>query len=95
MNLAKYKLIISRHQNFILKKSTSFISTNSSILFSDRKHFLNEVKSFKVTPVTDQFEKVFDISKAKVFELMSIYEEAIGIKEIKEAQQCVLEVIVD
>ena len=36
---------------------------------------------------------VLDRTKLKLFELMSIYEEAIGIKEIKNAQQSVLEVI--
>jgi hypothetical protein len=35
---------------------------------------------------------ILDKGKAKLFEFMSIYEEAIGLKEIKEAQQIVLEV---
>ncbi len=35
---------------------------------------------------------LLDTGKAKVFEVMSIYEEAIGLKEIKEAQHNVLEV---
>jgi hypothetical protein len=39
-----------------------------------------------------QVDTVLDKSKEKVFELMSIYEEAIGLKEIKMAQQRVLEV---
>jgi hypothetical protein len=39
-----------------------------------------------------QIDNVLDKSKEKVFELMSIYEEAIGLKEIKQAQQRVLEV---
>ncbi len=37
-------------------------------------------------------DKTLDNVKAKIFEAMSIYEEAIGLKEIKEAQQSVLEV---
>jgi hypothetical protein len=37
-------------------------------------------------------EGLLDTGKAKIFQVMSIYEEAIGLKEIKEAQHNVLEV---
>ena len=37
-------------------------------------------------------EDLIEKAKMKVFEVMSIYEEAIGLKEIKEAQDNVLEV---
>ena len=33
-----------------------------------------------------------DYLKTKIFEAMSVYEEAIGLKEIKDAQQSVLDV---
>jgi hypothetical protein len=38
------------------------------------------------------FDQMLEKSKLKLFELMSIYEEAIGLKEIKEAQENVLKV---
>lgn len=41
------------------------------------------------TPIEQTLENI----KNKLFEAMSVYEEAIGLKEIKEAQQSVLEVI--
>lgn len=37
-------------------------------------------------------DKTLENVKVKLFEVMSIYEEAIGLKEIKEAQQSVLDV---
>ena len=52
---------------------------------------LNSTSSTKLTG-NKQIDTVLDKSKEKVFELMSIYEEAIGLKEIKLAQQRVLEV---
>ena len=45
-----------------------------------------------ITMGTNKIDKALDNTKIKVFEVMSIYEEAIGLKEIKEAQQSVLEV---
>ena len=52
---------------------------------------LNSTSSTKLTD-NKQIDTILDKSKEKVFELMSIYEEAIGLKEIKLAQQRVLEV---
>lgn len=46
----------------------------------------------KLNEENSQPGNILDKSKAKLFELMSIYEEAIGLKEIKDAQQTVLEV---
>ena len=37
-------------------------------------------------------ESILDRSKQKLFEVVSIYEEAIGLKEIREAQENVLQV---
>lgn len=37
-------------------------------------------------------DKLIDQSRVKLFELMSIYEEAIGLREIKRAQETVLKV---
>ena len=39
------------------------------------------------------FDGILNKGKVKVFEVMSIYEEAIGLKEIKQAQDNVLEVV--
>jgi hypothetical protein len=46
------------------------------------------------TALTDnpKVDSILDKSKTKLFEVMSIYEEAIGLKEIKEAQDQVLQV---
>ena len=46
-----------------------------------------------ISAATSQMENVLEKGKLKIFEIMSVYEEAIGIKEIKEAQQSVLDVL--
>ena len=43
-------------------------------------------------PNNEKNNPKLDQAKLKLFELMSIYEEAIGLKEVKVAQQNVLEV---
>ena len=80
--------------NRILKISTHF---GISTLISERSFHssfclrMNEKK----TTFADNNRKVESIlnkGKIKIFEIMSIYEEAIGLKEIKDAQNQVLEV---
>ena len=48
--------------------------------------------SFRTLTTTSGARGLLDNGKDKVFQVMSIYEEAIGLKEIKEAQHNVLEV---
>lgn len=53
----------------------------------------NELKPIKGIPNSDEVktnENPLDVAKMKIFELVSVYEEAIGLKEIKEAQSNVL-----
>ena len=45
-----------------------------------------------IAPNNEKNNPKLDQAKLKLFELMSIYEEAIGLKEVKVAQQNVLEV---
>lgn len=55
----------------------------------------NELKPIKGIPNSDEVktnENPLDVAKMKIFELVSVYEEAIGLKEIKEAQSNVLKV---
>ncbi len=66
------------------------IKLNNTICLLNKR--LNNSTSNQLTnnkKINDALEK----SKVKLFEFMSIYEEAIGLKEIKEAQNMVLEVI--
>ena len=39
-----------------------------------------------------RIDEMLDTGKLKLFEVMSVYEEAIGLKEIKQAQENVLQV---
>ena len=39
-----------------------------------------------------KIDQMLDTGKLKLFEVMSVYEEAIGLKEIKQAQENVLQV---
>lgn len=46
-------------------------------------------QSIRVLSTQTQHVTIYERSKAKLFEVMSIYEEAIGIKEVKQAQDLV------
>ena len=46
-------------------------------------------QSIRVLSTQTQNVTIYERSKAKLFEVMSIYEEAIGIKEVKQAQDLV------
>lgn len=74
-----------RFRHIVVKSINRRISTTASRLAaSDEKIVLTG---------NPRVDSILDKSKNKLFEVMSIYEEAIGLKEIKEAQDQVLEVV--
>ena len=75
---------------FLLKRTyrTRFIISNT--LDKLNRVRLNSTQS--EPPKIKRLDKAMDKGKTRLFELMSIYEEAIGLKEIKQAQQSVLDV---
>lgn len=80
-----------RHTNrSYIVNQTSILKLNASTSVLFKNKLPNE--DLKVAKEVSNNNAVLDKTKLKLFELMSIYEEAIGIKEIKNAQQSVLEV---
>jgi len=83
-NVNKIKMM-NYQKIYLLRHPVSFNIQFKSL--SNNKNIENII-----TMGTNKIDKALDNTKIKVFEVMSIYEEAIGLKEIKEAQQSVLEV---
>ncbi len=69
----------------VLIQNTNKIFTSTILKHSSQEHKLQLTGNKKIDNLLDQ-------GKFKLFELMSIYEEAIGLKEIKQAQDNVLQV---
>jgi hypothetical protein len=72
------------------------IHLNKRLIRKNNRFGLYKYSSSLQTPgsnsTNNRLDKALDKGKVRLFELMSIYEEAIGLKEIKHAQQSVLEV---
>lgn len=77
------------------------ISQRSKLISHLVNKRFNTTQSPSVRPSPDDpkytgnkgIDKLIDQSRVKLFELMYIYEEAIGLREIKRAQETVLQVI--
>jgi hypothetical protein len=79
LNIMQY---INQDKKFISHLVTKqFNTSQNSVLSNDSKYTGNK-----------GIDRIIDQSRVKLFELMSIYEEAIGLREIKIAQETVLKV---
>ena len=80
------------------KKMHFMIHLNKRLIRKNSRLGLYKYSSSLQTPdsnsTNNRLDKALDKGKVRLFELMSIYEEAIGLKEIKQAQQSVLEVVI-
>jgi hypothetical protein len=88
-------MIMNKQNNYlILKNITSNLNKKTKCCrsFSRNLNPLNNKQDQQTNVLTGNKQIDDTLFKLKVFELMSVYEEAIGLKDIKEAQQSVLDV---